>query len=255
MTGTMPARQRAGDVEGRQRRRRVRRQRCDAVPFAHAQDEARDGDAQHPDERGSRHAARRQRHDAAEAQQGQTGPPRRPGEPARKHTRTAAAKGENRHRGQRAMTACIRPVFVSCTWRSNSLDCVRGRNPLVSQKKLQSTFAVRQYIDTRRVHQFRCAFYLALHFQNMVRYRTLAHRFRKGRTSAPPAPAAATGGPHAGSPTRMICGLIRSNGRNADPRIILDLVRPQACRLPMALATPSGFRRSLHEDQPRVAPR
>ena len=53
----------------------------------------------------------------------------------------------------------------------------------------------------------------------------------------------------------MICGLIRSNGRNAAPRIILDLVRPQACRLPMVLATPSGFGRSLHEDQPRVAPR
>ena len=55
--------------------------------------------------------------------------------------------------------------------------------------------------------------------------------------------------PHAGSPTTMICGRIRS-ASNASPRIILDIKRQKPANYPMVLATPSSFGCSLHEDQP-----
>ena len=55
--------------------------------------------------------------------------------------------------------------------------------------------------------------------------------------------------PHAGSPTNMVCGIIRSNP-NASPRIILDLVRPEPAGYPMVLATASDFGCVLYEDQP-----
>ena len=67
--------QRAGDVEGQQRRGRVGRQRGDALPLGDAEDETRD--AQHPDEWGPRHPARRDGHNGAETEQGQHQPRRR----------------------------------------------------------------------------------------------------------------------------------------------------------------------------------
>ena len=45
--------------------------------------------------------------------------------------------------------------------------------------------------------------------------------------------------PHAGSPTNMVCGLIRSNTHSPILRIILDLVHQKPADHPMVLATPN----------------
>ena len=55
--------------------------------------------------------------------------------------------------------------------------------------------------------------------------------------------------PHAGSPTNMVCSLIRS-APNTSPRVILDLIQPRPADYPMILATPSTFGCLLYEDQP-----
>ena len=56
--------------------------------------------------------------------------------------------------------------------------------------------------------------------------------------------------PHAGNPTTGSAGSSATNGDNAAPRIILDLVRQKPAGHSMVLATPSGFGCSLYEDQP-----
>ena len=56
--------------------------------------------------------------------------------------------------------------------------------------------------------------------------------------------------PHAGSPTNMVCGLIRStNTQQSHPRVILDLVHQKPADYPMVLATPASFGCRLYEDQ------
>ena len=52
-----------------------------------------------------------------------------------------------------------------------------------------------------------------------------------------------------GSPTEMVCSLIRTTSRQPVPRIILDLIRQKPTDYPMVLATPADFGCSLHEDQ------
>ena len=58
--------------------------------------------------------------------------------------------------------------------------------------------------------------------------------------------------PHAGSPTNMICGIIRSTSPASGPRVILDLIRQKpAADHPMALATPADFGCVLYDDGAR----
>ena len=55
---------------------------------------------------------------------------------------------------------------------------------------------------------------------------------------------------HAGSPTNMICGIIRSTSPAGGPRVILDVIQREPTA-PTALATPADFGCVLYDDGAR----
>ena len=146
-------------------------------------------------------------------------------------------------------------------WRSISMDCFHGSNPLDWLKKLQPTFIGCRYIDGHEMHLIRCSFYLAVHFQGASPKEDTATNARRGRKSTPEPPSRSPprrGGsttgehgmntctncrhrrPHAGSPTDMVCGLFGSNNHSPIPCIILDLVHQKPADHPWC----SGQRRA-----------